>query len=157
MNAAEKKKQFFTLSEATSRLPLVRAIVEDIVRQARDVHDRQERLKAIREISGVSARRQENAYSEEVDEIESELERDGKQLQAYADELADLGVELKDPFNGLVDFPTLVEDREAYLCWKLGEDEIGFWHETNAGFQGRQSLFEDSVPGDPPAKDENSK
>ena len=49
-------------------------------------------------------------------------------------------MELKDPNIGLCDFPTLIEGREAYLCWKLGEPEVGFWHDLHAGFQGRQAI-----------------
>ncbi len=63
----------------------------------------------------------------------------------FGDELRRLGVELKDPVAGLVDFLTQIDGREAYLCWKLGEGEIAFWHELNAGFGGRQSLLEGSV------------
>ena len=59
---------------------------------------------------------------------------------AFATELVELGIELKDPNIGLIDFPTLVDGREAYLCWKLGEPEVGFWHELAAGVQGRQSV-----------------
>ena len=41
---------------------------------------------------------------------------------------------------GLVDFPSLREGREVYLCWREGEDQIDFWHEVDAGFAGRQPL-----------------
>ena len=50
------------------------------------------------------------------------------------------GVIVKDAVRGLVDFPSLREKREVYLCWIEGESEIGFWHEVDAGFAGRQSL-----------------
>jgi hypothetical protein len=55
-------------------------------------------------------------------------------------ELDDLGVELKGIDDGLIDFPTTREGRVVYLCWRLGEDEIGWWHETDGGFAGRQPL-----------------
>ncbi len=87
-------------------------------------------------------------YSEEVQQIEEELEKDIERLEEFANELEDLGVELKDPVQGLIDFRSLMDGREVYLCWKLGEDEITHWHELNAGFQGRQSLLQDSVFGD---------
>ena len=56
------------------------------------------------------------------------------------DELRKLGVELKDHNTGLIDFPCRMGDREVYLCWRLGEPEVGYWHEVNAGFAGRQKL-----------------
>jgi len=47
---------------------------------------------------------------------------------------------LRDLDRGLVDFPALREDREVYLCWVDGEPEIGFWHDLDAGYAGRQPL-----------------
>jgi hypothetical protein len=56
-------------------------------------------------------------------------------------EFSELGVELKDYSTGLIDFPSLRNDRIVYLCWKLGEPKsIEWWHETDAGFAGRQPL-----------------
>lgn len=56
-------------------------------------------------------------------------------------ELNDVGVELKDHTRGLIDFPCMRGDRVVLLCWQLGEgDEISWWHETDAGFAGRQPL-----------------
>ena len=56
-------------------------------------------------------------------------------------DLHELGIELKDYTRGLIDFPSLRSDRVVYLCWQIGDgDEIGWWHETDAGFAGRQPL-----------------
>ncbi|MFM9905471.1 MAG: DUF2203 domain-containing protein [Pyrinomonadaceae bacterium] len=56
-------------------------------------------------------------------------------------ELHQLGIELKDYTRGLIDFPSMRGDRVVLLCWQLGEgDEIGWWHEPDAGFAGRQPL-----------------
>ena len=56
-------------------------------------------------------------------------------------ELDELGVELKDHTRGLIDFPSMRGERVVLLCWQLGEgDEIEWWHETDAGFAGRQPL-----------------
>lgn len=149
MNAtADNSKRYFTVEEANRRLPLVRAIIEDIVTLFQDVHDRKERLMRIRQTSRANAQGEQNVYEEEVDQIERDLEKDIQRLDDFVQELRDLGVELKDYANGLVDFPTLVDGREAYLCWKRGEDEIGYWHELDAGFQGRQSLLAKSVSSD---------
>ena len=61
-------------------------------------------------------------------------------LQAALRELQEMEVVLRDLDRGLVDFPSVREGREVYLCWEEGEDEIGFWHELDAGHAGRQSL-----------------
>ena len=56
-------------------------------------------------------------------------------------ELNEMGVELKDHTRGLIDFPSMRGERVVLLCWQLGEgDEIAWWHETDAGFAGRQPL-----------------
>jgi len=56
-------------------------------------------------------------------------------------ELHEMGVELKDHTRGLIDFPSMRGERVVLLCWQLGEgDEITWWHETDAGFAGRQPL-----------------
>ena len=56
-------------------------------------------------------------------------------------ELEELGVQIKDYARGLVDFPSLRDGRVVLLCWQLGEgDDIEWWHETDSGFAGRQSL-----------------
>ncbi|HWB01353.1 MAG TPA: DUF2203 domain-containing protein, partial [Pirellulales bacterium] len=88
---------------------------------------------------------------------EDELERDAQRLQEYVEELRQLGVEPKSGPDGLVDFPTLIDGRPAYLCWKLGEPEILYWHDLDAGFSGRQPLVAESGAGKgPQAFDENA-
>jgi hypothetical protein len=54
--------------------------------------------------------------------------------------LAEAGIVLRDIDRGLIDFPAIVDGREAFLCWELGEDEVAYWHEPEAGFGGRQPL-----------------
>ncbi len=51
-----------------------------------------------------------------------------------------MDVVLRDLETGLVDFPSLRDGREVYLCWQEGEDEIAFWHEVDAGMAGRRPL-----------------
>jgi hypothetical protein len=54
--------------------------------------------------------------------------------------IEDSGIVLRDIERGLVDFPALIEGREAYLCWELGESEVAFWHELSTGYGGRKPL-----------------
>jgi hypothetical protein len=62
------------------------------------------------------------------------------ELQRALGELQAMEIVLRDLERGLVDFPALRDGREIYLCWEEGEDEIGFWHEEDAGHAGRQPL-----------------
>ena len=61
-------------------------------------------------------------------------------LRSALIELRQMEVVLRDLDRGLVDFPALRDGREVYLCWQQGEDAIGYWHETDAGFGGREPL-----------------
>jgi hypothetical protein len=62
------------------------------------------------------------------------------ELQSAATELDAMEVIVRDLERGLVDFPGLRDGREIYLCWEEGEPEVAHWHETDAGFSGRQDL-----------------
>ena len=63
------------------------------------------------------------------------------QFYSLIDEVHELGCFLKDVETGLVDFYTLHENRVVYLCWKLGEKEVEFWHEVGRGYAYRQPIF----------------
>lgn len=54
--------------------------------------------------------------------------------------LEELGIVVRDPATGLVDFPAEREGREIFLCWRLGEDAVAWWHPTDTGFSGRQPI-----------------
>lgn len=140
--------KYFTVEEANQTLPLVRAILADIVKLFAEIHERRERLSAIRGSRRQRKTEEETPYSEELNQIETEIQKQIGQLEEYIDELRQLGIELKDPVKGLVDFRTLMDGREVYLCWHPGEEEIGYWHELEAGFAGRQSLLESSLSSD---------
>ena len=129
--------RLFTVREANATLPLVRAITRDLVSVSRELIDRRERL------SGILAGRRlstGNPYDEELAQIEEQLDRDEARIQDFVDELQQLGVELKSAVEGLVDFPAMLDGRRVYLCWKLGEDEVGHWHETDNGYSSRKPL-----------------
>jgi hypothetical protein len=141
-HAGEPK--IFTLDQANAMLPLVRAIVRDLAEHSRDVLDRRERLALL--LSGRDDD-SKDLYRDELTQIEDELHKDNERLRDYVRELQDLGVEPKNGPEGLVDFRCLMDGRVVYLCWKMGEPEIRFWHELDAGFAGRQALPDDSTVG----------
>ena len=102
-------------------------IVADIVhchQSATDLHEKLETTK--------SARDQQT--------LQERLDTETRHLQEYVDELADVGCELKDFQTGLVDFIGRHQGRDVYLCWKLGEEKIEYWHELHTGVAGRQTV-----------------
>lgn len=54
--------------------------------------------------------------------------------------LTEIGIVVRDPESGLIDFPSVREGEEVFLCWRLGEDKVGWWHPPETGFAGRQPL-----------------
>ena len=61
-------------------------------------------------------------------------------VRALLAELQELGIVIRDLDRGLIDFPAIIDEREAYLCWELGEDAVEFWHDLEAGYGGRRPL-----------------
>jgi hypothetical protein len=64
------------------------------------------------------------------------------QMQAGVARIDELGVTLREIETGLIDFPALVSGRQVWLCWRLGEGDVEWWHELGDGFGGRQALIE---------------
>jgi len=133
---AGKKRKYFTVDEANKALPLVRMIVGDIVRQDRVVEDLQQRLSML---TRERRRPANDLYAEELAQSQAELDAEEVKLRTYIEELKRLGVEFKGP-DGLCDFYSVRDGREVFLCWRLGEPEVSFWHDLDAGFAGRQPL-----------------
>ena len=64
------------------------------------------------------------------------------QMAAGVARIEGMGITLRDIADGLVDFPALVNGRQVWLCWKRGEETVGFWHPIDTGFGSRQPLSE---------------
>ena len=127
----------FTPEEANAALAEVRPLVERMVEQRREhvsALERQEELEGhIRGNGG-------GIPPATLADSAAEVERIARELARTVDELNDLGVQVKDFDEGLVDFPALRRGETVLLCWKLGEDEIRYWHTLEDGFAGRQEL-----------------
>jgi hypothetical protein len=134
------RRRIFTPEQANAMLPLLGAIVSDLVGLSRDVVDRRQRLALL--LAG-KAKTERDPYHEELVQIQREMDKDTQQLKEYVEELLALGVEPKSGSEGLVDFPAILDGRKVCLCWKLGEPQVLFWHDLEAGFAGRQPLRPD--------------
>lgn len=146
------KPRLFTVDQANAMLPLVRAIVRDWSELAREVIERQERLSALShsqspsdEPSGGDHAHDKHGYATdyytaELRQMRADLATDTERLSEYVVELRKLGVEPGDAPLGIVDFPSMHQDKPVRLCWKLDEPAVQFWHEPSAGFAGRKPL-----------------
>jgi len=122
--------QYFSPEEANSMLDVIRPTVEEIMRIHQRVVERQpEAWPAIERAAGNGGNRAASALVPEFEKLRSLMQV-----------LKEQGVIVKDMSVGLLDFPSLRDGREVYLCWKYGEDRVAFWHDVDAGFAGRQPL-----------------
>jgi hypothetical protein len=131
------QRKIFTPAEANATLPLVSAIVSDLVDLSCELGERQQRLSLL---LGGKANNSHDPYHEELVQVQKDMEKDTVRLHEYVEELRALGVEPKSGSEGLVDFPALLNGRKVYLCWKLGESRVHFWHDLDAGYVGRQPV-----------------
>jgi hypothetical protein len=127
----------FTPEEANAELETVRPLVEQLVARRKEhiaALERQEELESkIRGNGGGMPPAELAAAAAEVDEL-------ARGLASLVDEITALGVQVKDLDEGLVDFPALRHGETVLLCWRLGEDEIAYWHRVEDGFAGRRPL-----------------
>jgi hypothetical protein len=123
--------KLFTIAEANALLPSVRKRLERIQKLYARLAGFRESAKAAAIASEFGGGMEGGpAYVKALYEV-------GK----LTTEIHELGVQLKDYSRGLIDFPSMMDDRVVLLCWQLGDgDEIEWWHEEDAGFAGRQPL-----------------
>ena len=128
-------QRLFTLDEAHALLPTVRVLLTEIQAAKRDLDAASAELERLLGLTGGNGH-----LAGQVSQARANAESRGRALQDKLAELDGLGIEIKGIEQGLIDFPSLREDRVVYLCYLLGEDDITFWHEVDGGFAGRQPL-----------------
>ncbi len=122
--------KYFTLEEANAVIDIVRPLMVEILQIRASILERQpEAWPAVEKAAG-------NGGSK----IASGIALDFARLDTLLRHILATGAEVKDINTGLVDFRSLREGREVYLCWKAGEDRIRYWHDLDAGFAGRQEI-----------------
>lgn len=118
--------KYFTVSEANKTLPLVKQIVEDIMRVGNE-------LKSLAVQSSID------------DDVDSERNQKILRLEGYLEELKEIGCQFK-AYNfevGLIDFPAIINEEEVLLCWRNDEESIKFYHRLDSGYAGRQPIPEE--------------
>ncbi|MBP1693858.1 MAG: hypothetical protein H6Q37_1741 [Chloroflexi bacterium] len=120
----------FTIQEADAALSVIRPLLAEMLKI------RQEILDAQPEIWPVVEKAAGNGGSKAANLVEQQFKR----LDELIHQLQSSGAILKDINIGLVDFLSMRDGREIYLCWQYGEEEIRYWHEIDSGFAGRELL-----------------
>jgi len=131
----------FTLVEAEGLLPEIETIIREAVSLKAQYQEAEHALHSVAQrvamLGGVMVDRQ--AVLDDRDQ----RDRSGERLKAAIEKIQEYGCVIKDLDIGLIDFPTLFHGREVYLCWRLGESGIRYWHGTDEGFAGRKQIDRD--------------
>jgi hypothetical protein len=122
-------ERHFTRAEANALLPHL----TDLLNQLREAKDEFADVKAHESLAEAAPT---NGGGEEGRRVGIAF----LEVRRLLETIEQSGIVLRDIDRGLVDFPALLEDREVYLCWELGEEDVGYWHDLDAGYGGREPL-----------------
>jgi len=131
----------FTLAEAQGMIPRVERLMRDAVALKTDFDEAERVIRAFSEkimvMGGTLVDRRQSVDSRARREAAAAM------LRTAIEQVQEMGCVVKDLDIGLVDFPTMFHGEEVYLCWKLGESAIEFWHGVDEGFRGRKAIDKD--------------
>jgi hypothetical protein len=127
----------FTPEEANAALAELRPIVERMVVHRRNLTQAQVlQTELVTRIAGNGG----DMSPSDLREVAATIEREAAAIAECAEQVNAIGAQIKSLEEGLLDFPARRGDEDVLLCWKLGEDEIRYWHGIDEGFAGRKPL-----------------
>ena len=130
-------QRYFTVEEANDALEDVRPLTEELVAHRRALVELQQLQSSLTErIAGNGG----NVEPRELQDLQERLDVEVAGIARCVARIHEAGALVKDLDQGLVDFPAQREGVDVLLCWRLGEDEIGYWHGLEEGFSGRKPL-----------------
>ena len=129
--------RLFTLEQAHRALPAVKDALREAVASKAAMEQAEAKLREINHKVMISGGMMVDR--EQVGGFRAQRERSVEKLQEAMQTFEEIGCEVKDLDIGLLDFPTWYRGEIVYLCWRLGEDRIEFWH-GDEGFRGRKPI-----------------
>jgi hypothetical protein len=129
---------YFSREEAEALLPQISVVLRTIQEERRLLRACETDLDAL----AVQAMGNGHHLQGRIVQLQKAVLGHTRNLRVAFEALQAFGCELKDPDSGLIDFLSLRDGQEIYLCWLLGEERIAFWHDLQTGFAGRQPLDE---------------
>jgi hypothetical protein len=130
--------RFFSLFEAERLLPEVEGLLRGLLQLRVDYQRTETELQSL--LQRIAINGGMIPPRDKIGQLKNRKDAAARGLQTSLKKLEEIGCLLKDIDTGLVDFPTLYRGKEVYLCWKLGETSIAYWHHVDAGFPGRQAI-----------------
>jgi hypothetical protein len=130
-------ERIFTPEEANAVLRELRPVVERMVVHRHNLTAAQRhQAELVKQIAGNGG----DLQPSDLREAAAAIEHEAKAIAECIARINDAGVQIKSLEEGLLDFPARRGDEDVLLCWKLGEDEIAYWHGLEEGFAGRKPL-----------------
>ena len=127
----------FTLEEANAALTELRPIVARMVQHRRELTAAQNRqVELVTRIAGNGG----DMVPSDLQDLAETIQSEADAISDCAERISQAGAQVKSLEEGLLDFPAKRGEEDVLLCWKLGEDEIRFWHGTDEGFSARKRL-----------------
>lgn len=142
MDATTNFQRLFTVNEANELLPTLRPLVEQILENIRRLKSTSETVIRKGQVDPEAPDLMEKLHED------SEIAKLIGQVKGWIDEINAYGCMCKGVEQGLVDFPCMFGAEVVYLCWQIGEPNVGFWHRIEDGFAGRRPLL-DGEESDP--------
>jgi hypothetical protein len=130
--------RYFTLAEARAALPAVGRSIREAVHAKAHYAEAEKSMQDL--VQRILMRGGVQVNTEAAEAWKSQLDFNGQALKAAMERIDEMGVLVKYLDVGLVDFPTLFRGEEVYLCWRMDEDNIGYWHGVDEGFRGRRPI-----------------
>lgn len=130
-------QRYFTSEQANDALAEVRPLTEELVEHRRALLELQELQASLNERIGGNGG---NVDPSEIQDLQERLDEEVAGIARCVARIHEAGALVKDLDVGLVDFPAKHEGVDVLLCWRLGEDEVGYWHGLDEGFSGRKPL-----------------
>ena len=128
--------RFYGIDEANRRLADVRPVLEALRADRDAVAEAQQELVRFRGTNGNAT------HADELARREEQIRGMVKRMASAVERIQGWDITLRDIQTGLIDFPALASGRPIWLCWRLGEENVAWWHETTTGFEGRKPLGE---------------
>jgi hypothetical protein len=140
------RRKVFTVAEANSLVPVMRDVFRSIEYHKKKIRDQGRKLEVLNLLWDDSVAKPANPDYDAFVVHKRSIENDVSEIERLIqEEIVRRGIRFPTGGieNGLVDFPTSWQGRWVYLCWQNGEPELLYWHETNAGFPGRQRITDE--------------
>ena len=128
--------RFYSIDQADARLRELAPLLDKLRADRLEVATARTELERFRGSNGNAA------HADELEAREEQIRQIVFRMERYVSQLVAWDVTLRDIETGLVDFAALVNGRQVCLCWRLGEERVGYWHEIDSGFGGRRPLID---------------